>query len=220
MSRAPLGQPRFGPIAGGAGIGGWKRANAVAPPGAGRGGDLRPTASPRRLDAALAAAFDKGPLPALLFEDTRLVTVNEAATTLLSSSEVSVTFLREVQRLAHRDPAIAIPSLVEGETRRFRVHAVAARTALTTFRVCFLVPVPARTPADLYLRRGLTRPEMRVAELLLQGMSNRAIAQRFSRSVETVRKHVSHILRKCGVPNRTAFVAAATGGQRDGAAWL
>ncbi len=215
MSRAPLGQPRFGPVAGGAGTGGWKRANAVSPPDAARGGELRPTASPRRIDAALAAAFEKGPIPALLFEGARLVTVNEAAKALLSSSEVSVTFLREVQRFAHRDPATAIPSLVEGETRRFRVHAVATPTPLTTFRVCFLLPVPARTPADFYLRRGLTRPEMRVADLLLEGMSNRRIAAHVCRSVETIRKHVSHILRKCGVPNRTAFVAAATGGQRS-----
>jgi DNA-binding NarL/FixJ family response regulator len=123
---------------------------------------------------------------------------------------VSATFLREVRALALRGHSIA-PAVVEGETRRFRVHVVADEAAAAAYRVCFLLPFSGPSPSDLYQRRGLTRPEMRVAELLLQGMSNRSIAARFSRSIETVRKHVSHILRKCDVPNRTAFVAAVTG---------
>jgi PAS domain S-box-containing protein len=51
--------------------------------------------------------------------------------------------------------------------------------------------------------------ELEVLELLAQGMTNRSVAERLHVSARTVDHHVSHILRKLAVPNRTAAAMAA-----------
>jgi DNA-binding CsgD family transcriptional regulator len=79
-------------------------------------------------------------------------------------------------------------------------------------RICYLLPTHRETTSDFYARRGLTSSERRVATLLLLGMTNRAIASSLGRSVETIHRHVSKILRKCEVSNRSSFVASALGG--------
>jgi DNA-binding NarL/FixJ family response regulator len=49
---------------------------------------------------------------------------------------------------------------------------------------------------------ALTETELRVAELVRQGMSNPDIAERLSLSRRTVETHVSHILAKLGAGSR------------------
>ncbi|MGH8798526.1 MAG: response regulator transcription factor, partial [Caldimonas sp.] len=49
---------------------------------------------------------------------------------------------------------------------------------------------------------GLTSRERTVLELLRQGLSNRAIAQRLHRSERTVEHHVSALLAKLGASSR------------------
>ena len=56
---------------------------------------------------------------------------------------------------------------------------------------------------------GLTHRESEVLELLVAGCSNRAIASRLVIGEETVKTHVRSVLRKLGVADRTAAVAAA-----------
>ena len=51
--------------------------------------------------------------------------------------------------------------------------------------------------------RSLTEREKEILRLVSQGLSNKAIAQDLSLSVGTVKVHVSHILDKLGVSNRT-----------------
>ena len=58
-------------------------------------------------------------------------------------------------------------------------------------------------PVDLSTR------ELDVLELLAQGMTNRAVSERLRVSARTVDHHVSHILGKLGVSNRTAAAMAA-----------
>jgi PAS domain S-box-containing protein len=58
-------------------------------------------------------------------------------------------------------------------------------------------------PVDLSTR------ELDVLELLAQGMTNRAVAQGLRVSARTIDHHVSHILGKLGVANRTAAAMAA-----------
>lgn len=61
----------------------------------------------------------------------------------------------------------------------------------------------------------LTARERQLLQLVSQGFSNRAIAQKLSISHNTVKYHLKNILQKLGVQNRTEAVAIAI---RDG--WL
>jgi LuxR family maltose regulon positive regulatory protein len=55
----------------------------------------------------------------------------------------------------------------------------------------------------------LTERELQVLGLLAAGRSNQGIAQELVVSLDTVKKHVSHVLDKLGVANRTEAVARA-----------
>ena len=55
----------------------------------------------------------------------------------------------------------------------------------------------------------LTRRELEVLEMLAVGKSNQAIAGQLVVTVDTVKKHVSHVLDKLGAANRTEAVARA-----------
>jgi PAS domain S-box-containing protein len=63
---------------------------------------------------------------------------------------------------------------------------------------------PARLQAP-----ELSKREAQVLELLVQGLTNRQVAQRLRVSLRTIDHHVSHILKKLAVPNRTAAVLVA-----------
>jgi DNA-binding NarL/FixJ family response regulator len=59
----------------------------------------------------------------------------------------------------------------------------------------------------------LTRREFQLLQLLVEGLPNKAIAERMSLSENTVKYHIKNILQKLGVQNRTE---AATHALRDG----
>ena len=58
---------------------------------------------------------------------------------------------------------------------------------------------------------GLTPREHEVAELVLEGLTNRTIADRLTLAEYTVETHVKRILTKVDVPTRSAFVAKILG---------
>jgi LuxR family transcriptional regulator, maltose regulon positive regulatory protein len=62
---------------------------------------------------------------------------------------------------------------------------------------------------------GLTRREREVLELIAEGLTNRAIAQRLMLSEHTVHRHVANLLNRLGVSTRAAAVAHAARRQRD-----
>jgi DNA-binding NarL/FixJ family response regulator len=62
---------------------------------------------------------------------------------------------------------------------------------------------PALAPAAPATGETLTSRQMRVLQLLAQGLSNKQIARELEISEITVKAHVSLILRKLGVSNRT-----------------
>jgi LuxR family maltose regulon positive regulatory protein len=55
----------------------------------------------------------------------------------------------------------------------------------------------------------LTSREMQVLELLAAGSPNRRIADDLVITLDTVKKHVTHVLGKLGAANRTEAVARA-----------
>jgi len=60
-------------------------------------------------------------------------------------------------------------------------------------------------------RWNLTRRETQVVELIANGATNRQIAATLDCALRTVEHHVSSVLRKVGVENRTALIAALLG---------
>ena len=72
-----------------------------------------------------------------------------------------------------------------------------------------LSPAPAHDPA-LALAEDLTPRETEVLQLLADGLTNKAIAQRLGISDHTVKFHVNAILGKLGAQSRTEAVVRAT----------
>jgi DNA-binding CsgD family transcriptional regulator len=88
---------------------------------------------------------------------------------------------------------------------RARLHALGERGGV-------LAPGPRRsTRQDPY---GLTLCERKVTELVVQGLSNEAIARRLQRSERTVEHHVSAVLAKIGVKSRAELIARVVRGAR------
>jgi LuxR family maltose regulon positive regulatory protein len=69
--------------------------------------------------------------------------------------------------------------------------------------------IPAAEVAAPDLAEPLTDRELQVLALLAAGISNQQIARELVVALETVKKHVSHILGKLGAANRTQAVARA-----------
>jgi LuxR family maltose regulon positive regulatory protein len=71
-------------------------------------------------------------------------------------------------------------------------------------------PRPGRTPAAVPgLVEQLTSRELEVLTMLAEGKSNQAIARQLVVTLDTIKKHVSHVLGKLGAANRTEAVARA-----------
>ena len=98
------------------------------------------------------------------------------------------------QQKGRRAPAVAIPVQQRKPARR----PAAARGKRTT-RAARSAPQPV----------DLSKRELDVLKLLAQGLTNRQVAARLRVSLRTVDHHVSHILNKLCVPNRTAAAMAA-----------
>ena len=75
--------------------------------------------------------------------------------------------------------------------------------------------LPSRRQAD---RFALTDAEQRVADLVSEGLTNRAVADRLAYSVKTIEAYLSRIYAKTGCSNRVALArhlaAAAEPGER------
>ncbi len=67
----------------------------------------------------------------------------------------------------------------------------------------------AAAPAAVAREHDLSERELEVLQLLAQGLTNREVAERLRVSLRTIDHHVSHVLNKLQVPNRTAAVVAA-----------
>jgi DNA-binding CsgD family transcriptional regulator len=74
----------------------------------------------------------------------------------------------------------------------------------------------AVAPGSNHWQQLMSPQELRVAQLLARGLANREIAGQLVLSVETVKSHVSSILRKLNAANRSHAVALMLAGPRDG----
>ena len=76
--------------------------------------------------------------------------------------------------------------------------------AIAEARELTLIPVLPPTSATLVAAHGLTPRELEVLHLLVQGRSDKEIGAALFLSHRTVMRHVTGILTKLGVENRTA----------------
>ncbi len=81
-------------------------------------------------------------------------------------------------------------------------EAQSSRGAGTTIKARFPLALPLPTAT-------LTNREREVLRLLMQGLTNRAIAEKLSVSAETVKSHLHHIMQKMEVHDRTQAAMAA-----------
>jgi LuxR family maltose regulon positive regulatory protein len=98
------------------------------------------------------------------------------------------------------DEGAAMTSLVA------RVDGVPAGYLARVQRACGL---PGRVAARQPLVDPLTGRELEVLALLAAGTSNQGIADQLVVTLDTVKKHVTHVLAKLGAANRTEAVARA-----------
>jgi DNA-binding NarL/FixJ family response regulator len=86
-------------------------------------------------------------------------------------------------------------------------HGEAAMTRQTTMRLLQGLRRSAQSPAPSV--DALTPQEVRLLQLMADGLSNKAIALAVSLSENTVKYHIKNILAKLGVHNRTEAAAYA-----------
>jgi NarL family two-component system response regulator LiaR len=122
-------------------------------------------------------------------EDDRLLPAIQAGAAGYLLKDVRPTELARAVRAAHAGEALLDP-------------AVAAR----------LVEAIAQAPGEEPVER-LTPREREVLEMIGRGLPNKLIARRLEVSEKTVKNHVTHLLAKLGVSDRTqaALYAARTG---------
>ena len=87
--------------------------------------------------------------------------------------------------------------------------AEAQDSAVAADAVLLPVTVPAAARDDLTAIEPLTPRELEVLELVTEGLSNKAIAERLGISDQTVKFHLASILGKLGASNRTEAVRRA-----------
>ena len=68
---------------------------------------------------------------------------------------------------------------------------------------------PASDPVPAGIVDPLTSREIEVLQMMAAGRSNQAIARELVVTLDTVKKHVGHVLGKLGAANRTEAVARA-----------
>lgn len=65
------------------------------------------------------------------------------------------------------------------------------------------------SPSDRYRGKPLTRTELKVLRLIIQGKSNKKVAQLLRRSIRTVEDHRNHIMRKLAAGSAIVLVERA-----------
>jgi len=137
-----------------------------------------------------AAVVDRWRALAIPFElGQSLLRLGECAARAGRADDAKAAF-EETVRIATDLDAVPLVEAVESAARRARVR---------------LSSMQSRTPTSF----GLTTRELEVLRLLADGATNGAIAKQLFMSPKTASVHVSHVIAKLGVANRTEAAAIA-----------
>jgi DNA-binding CsgD family transcriptional regulator len=71
--------------------------------------------------------------------------------------------------------------------------------------------VQSEQPPPDYVAQEITGREREIVDLLLQGMTNKQIAETLGIAVDTVKKHLQHVYKKLGVRRRALLIADRSG---------
>jgi DNA-binding NarL/FixJ family response regulator len=177
------------------------------------GTDVQIVAEASRPGEAVDLARQHKPDVALL--DIRMMEGGDDGLTALETIHKDVPETRVVMLSAFDNPTYiarahalgASDYLLKGCTREQllnTIHAVAERDGVSSHgelsKVAGTMATRQKTADD---EASLTQRETQVLRHLALGLSNKEIAKSLSISVETVKEHVQHVLRKIGVNDRT-----------------
>jgi len=122
--------------------------------------------------------------------------------------------LRALARAIHEGDRNALPLddllRLAGEVRIDAGVTIDLEASRELGQPLIILRLPAEEPRDPRLA-VLSRREREVAGLLAEGLSNKQVARRLAITLATVKDHVHRILRKTGLPNRTAIATAWKG---------
>ena len=156
----------------------------------------------------LLAQNDSGPALTLL---QRLL--DAAASHGRTGSIIEIQALRALALAAGGDHVGALGALTEALTLARRHGYVRVLADEGTPMRALLARLPAARPRSAAAPPGLAEPltgrELEVLRLLATGRSNQRIAHDLVVALDTVKKHVTHVLGKLGAANRTEAAARA-----------
>ena len=122
--------------------------------------------------------------------------------------------LRALARAIHEGDRNALPLddllRLAGEVRIDAGVTIDLEASRDLGQPLIILRLPAEESCDPRLA-VLSRREREVAGLLAEGLSNKQVARRLAITLATVKDHVHRILRKTGLPNRTAIATAWKG---------
>lgn len=155
---------------------------------------------PPTVDDAQAIVWDLGLAPDRALEEAADVLARNAPVVALApdSDAAQSALAAGVQGVVARD--------ADGPLIAAAIRAVAAGLAVTDPRLAPDIPKPRHNGAE---PDALTHREREVLALVVEGLSNRAIAQRLGISEHTAKFHVNQLLQKLGAQTRTEAVVKA-----------
>ena len=151
--------------------------------------------------------------------DARSIDLVVTDVVLGTDSLGGLNLMAELRREGVRAPFVIITAYADVEKLKIALNEGAAHFLEKPFRAPRLLEVIERVlknaepfnhaAEEILLRAQLTDKELRVARLLLEGLSSNEIAARESNSPKTIRQHVTQIYAKCGVASRAQFFRLA-----------
>jgi two-component system OmpR family response regulator len=136
-----------------------------------------------------------------------------------ADSLAGLELMTALRRKGLRAPVVIITAFADVEKLKIALNEGAAHFLEKPFRAPKLLEVIERVlknavpfnhaVEELLARAQLTDKELKVARLLLDGLSSSEIAVRENNSPKTIRQHVTQIYAKCGVASRAQFFRLA-----------
>jgi DNA-binding CsgD family transcriptional regulator len=167
----------------------------------------------QRAAEAIAAAL---PCRGVVVADEALNVIyqNHQAEKLMGRDQSETSLPPEIARICREclDSKKREPSslLIETDDRQRPVEIQVRRVAAGGGRPLFLISFGPEDAAAGWIakleQKGVSRREMEVAQLVLDGLTNMEIGKRLYISLHTVENHLKNIFRKMSVKNRTSLI--------------